>query len=573
MKVEIFSLSSITKSSKRPEFIHILAIIVIWIICIIVVNPIGDFPLNDDWAYGKVVQSLLEKHYLQFPGEVAVTLITQALWGALFCLPFGFSFTALRFSTLTLGLIGILATYSLLRETGASRMLAFIGALLILTNPLYFALSNTFMTDVPFFSFSMLSFYFFVSGIKKESNIKIIIATALAGVATLTRQIGIIIPLSFGFAYIVKNGSDRKFFIKAFLPTVLVGSILIIYQTWLQLTHRIPFAYNCHISYLTDPYSLGYCHFSIYSFFCIVILTLIYLGLFLFPFLITLFPYIWSVSKKKVLTFFSLSAISIILTVILGSGTFGRRLIPLGGNVLNYYGIGPVILPDGSKYLPIAPLIFRLLITVIGIIGAALLLWYLFSIIAQLFNKHIDPEYLRNNKWVITLFLSVFIVYYIAISLTPAYVDRYQILLLPLLIAIVATIKKNIQLNIPRILTSACILMIILYGLLTVGITHDYLSLNRVRWEALRKIMKDAHLSADRINGGFEFNAWYSYDMQSQYICDKSWWWVKDIKDEYLITFGPSEGYKEIRRYPYKRWIPPGQGDVFVLREINNFKK
>jgi len=40
-------------------------------------------------------------------------LITQALWGSIFCVPAGFSFNALRFS-LTLAIVGILGVYVLL---------------------------------------------------------------------------------------------------------------------------------------------------------------------------------------------------------------------------------------------------------------------------------------------------------------------------------------------------------------------------------------------------------------------------------------------------------------------------
>ncbi len=81
-------------------------------------------------------------------------LLTHVLWGSLFCIPFGFSFTALRFSTLTLGLIGILGTYFLLREVKSDRYIAFMGAMLLASNPIYVALSNTFMTDVPFTAFT-----------------------------------------------------------------------------------------------------------------------------------------------------------------------------------------------------------------------------------------------------------------------------------------------------------------------------------------------------------------------------------------------------------------------------------
>ena len=69
----------------------------IWICMILLANPIGDFPLNDDWAYGYSVQHLLQHGELRFSDWTATNLLGQVVWGALFCLPLGFSFTALRY--------------------------------------------------------------------------------------------------------------------------------------------------------------------------------------------------------------------------------------------------------------------------------------------------------------------------------------------------------------------------------------------------------------------------------------------------------------------------------------------
>ncbi|NJL76364.1 MAG: hypothetical protein HC892_16445 [Saprospiraceae bacterium] len=42
----------------------------------------------------------------------SMTLLSQVIWGWLFTLPFGFSFTALRIASLVAGWIGILTTYN-----------------------------------------------------------------------------------------------------------------------------------------------------------------------------------------------------------------------------------------------------------------------------------------------------------------------------------------------------------------------------------------------------------------------------------------------------------------------------
>src|SRR5712664_3532824 len=86
----------------------ILLIIVIWLLAVVLIHPQGNFPLSDDWAYGGAVKSLLDSGSVKLPDWCAPNLIAQMFWGALFCLPTGFSFTALRVSTLVLGLLGVL---------------------------------------------------------------------------------------------------------------------------------------------------------------------------------------------------------------------------------------------------------------------------------------------------------------------------------------------------------------------------------------------------------------------------------------------------------------------------------
>ena len=88
----------------RSDNINLLTIVVIWIAMAALVNPVGDFPLIDDWVYAFAVKSVLETGHFQFlPFSSSANVGPQVYWGALFCLPFGFSFTALRVSTLTLG--------------------------------------------------------------------------------------------------------------------------------------------------------------------------------------------------------------------------------------------------------------------------------------------------------------------------------------------------------------------------------------------------------------------------------------------------------------------------------------
>jgi hypothetical protein len=98
------------------------------------------------------------------------------------------------------------------------------------------------------------------------------------------------------------------------------------------------------------------------------------------------------------------------------------------------------------------------------------------------------------------------------------------------------------------------------YAVFAVGATHDYLSWNRARGTAIEDLITKAKVSPLDIDGGYEVNCWYMLDfsmiLQINYSADKSWWVYNDT---YIVSFAEVPGVRNIRRYPYKRWIPAAE--------------
>src|SRR5205807_2015202 len=92
----------------------------------------------------------------------------QVYWGALFCVPSGFSFTALRVSTLVLGLVAVIGLYALSFTVWRDRRLASLAAAALMVNPIFFALANTFMTDVPYLASCIVSLVLLVCGLRDD---------------------------------------------------------------------------------------------------------------------------------------------------------------------------------------------------------------------------------------------------------------------------------------------------------------------------------------------------------------------------------------------------------------------
>jgi len=100
-------------STRRFIIIDLFLLTTLWLAAIIVVNPLGDFPLNDDWSYAIAVQRMLETGDFRPLGWTSSALITQTIWGTTFCTIFGYSFEVLRGATLAVSLLGVFTIYLL----------------------------------------------------------------------------------------------------------------------------------------------------------------------------------------------------------------------------------------------------------------------------------------------------------------------------------------------------------------------------------------------------------------------------------------------------------------------------
>src|SRR5258708_2833540 len=87
----------------------------------VLLRPFQNVPFVDDWAYAWPVEHLLQTGEMRILDWSTSINVAQVLWGALFSIPFGFSFTALRISTFVLAIGGLCGFYLLLRELSTNR--------------------------------------------------------------------------------------------------------------------------------------------------------------------------------------------------------------------------------------------------------------------------------------------------------------------------------------------------------------------------------------------------------------------------------------------------------------------
>jgi len=313
----------------------------IWVASLFVVNPLGDFPLNDDWSFGLAVKHLLQTGDFRPAGWTSMPLITQTLWGALFCLPGGFSFNALRFSTLVLSLCSLLTVYLLVRQVHPWRLLAAIAALTVAFNPIYYALSNTFMTDVPFTAPLLAAAFFFSRYLQGDSDFALLCGLACALAATLCRQLGLAVPMAFAVCLLWNRGLAGRWVIRALVPLAVCLGALLTFQHWLKGTGRLPALYSLQngelLSALCTPKRLvpGLAkHIGT---------ALLYLGWFSLPVMVLVLPAAAAVRRGR-RVFMIAGGVFILCSIIVLVLTRGP--MPTAGNIVLAQGIGPLSLRD-----------------------------------------------------------------------------------------------------------------------------------------------------------------------------------------------------------------------------------
>jgi len=557
----------------RSDIPVIAAISIFWMMAVMLADPSGNFPLNDDWNYARTVKWLLEEGRWGLTCWSCATLVSQALWGALVCKIFGFSFETLRLSALALGLFGIVATYFLLRELRADRFLAFIGALVLATNPLYFNLAHTFMSDVPFLTATLWACLFLVKTLKEDRTGDLILGAVFSLVSVMSRQLGMVIPVSFAASYLAKSGPSLRSLPRAFFPLAVSAACLVPYLAWIKLAVGLPECFKVWNIQLASMLQSG---FFKYSYYCLANATIvfIYLGVMALPFLVAVAPRLWKTLERREQIFLTLLILEVVL--IAGVGLAVKQLLmPLSSNIIFNIGLGPVLLPHAGSLIPAhwpkAPLSVWITVTILGVVAGSALLGFLILLSLRFAAAKWRPAQPQRD-WQLLFLLYIFVLYTLQLACLGL-IDRYLLFLIPgVMAALVAfsgssSLEKIETWKLPHM--AIAMALVLGFGIFSIAGTHDYLSWNRARWQALSDLTDRDGVSPMQINGGWEFNGWYSYEAKYR---DKLNFLSGDLSHEnqYLVTIGPVPGYDEIRRFRFRRWLPPGNGDIFVLRKAGN---
>src|SRR3989344_5113658 len=176
--------------------LKLILILSLYIILVLIINPKGNFPINDDWIFYRQVEAFSSGQF-RINSLIDPSFISQGIVALFWSKIFGLSFYSLRLLSILFTLVFAFFTYRNLEMLKIKEHLARVIILLLLFNPIILNSSMTFMTEIYFLAFISISIFFFLKYFQKYSNFSLVIASIFSGFALLTRQTGIVLFISF----------------------------------------------------------------------------------------------------------------------------------------------------------------------------------------------------------------------------------------------------------------------------------------------------------------------------------------------------------------------------------------
>jgi len=445
--------------SKRPVYI----VIAVYIITILLINPWGNFLVNDDFYYLNQIKAfrlgILKKSALISP-----TFILQGYLGLIWSYIFGLSYVSLRVLTIIVSILCLIFLDKALLQLNVNKEIRTLTLFLICFNPYFFASSLTFMTENYFLLLVLLSFYFFLKFISSNKNKYLLYSSIAGGLSIMIRQYGAVLLVAYLVFYLTTNKKiDYRKIIYLLIPYIVLGYLGVFYPKFESIHYPKSF-----------DISLFFTNFESFFFRIKNISYLSYIGYFLIPFSIPTF------FGRKIKT----KILSLPVALILTHNIFNRNVFEVG-NIFYLEGLYAktainirISILNNTAF----KLFLSLLISISVINIVLVLIKNLYDYLKKIQSSNITK--IEGQKGLTLLLLLGF---YLIVMVTDRVYDRYLLNFFVFLLIFCAIYmdRANFKIRFPTYAFS--ILLIIISFLLT----FDYYRQTDLKWKLSEKVEKE----------------------------------------------------------------------------------
>ncbi len=557
------------------------------LLCALISRPYAEMGISDDGAYILMARHLAATGHIAYNGWAAPMLGWQLYLGAAFIKLFGFSYTAVRMSTL---LVAISTAWLLQRTlvlTGITERNATIGTLALVLSPLYFMLSVTYMNDIFGLFAVVLCLYGCLRALQASTDRSTIawlcfaaLTNAVCGTSRQIAWLGILVmvPSTLWLLRARRLNPDRVL-LAGSAATLASASFIFACMHWLaQQPYTIPEHLIVHRG---EEFNI------LSSFFH----TSLELPLLLLPVVLLFLPKVRRNIRCsiQVAAVASLACILIPLALHHWRPTLSNPLLEpyLGDWITRYGGYSTV---DIAGKLPVfLHTGMRVVLTVASLGGLLGLIVFLLhpSKVSSGTDNTLYPGW-RQLGILLAPFATVYTLILIPRAAAFGIIDRY---LLPLLVVALLCLVRYYQERIQPRLPFAAILMVAITAIYSMTIVHNMFAFYRARVDLATELRADG-VPDTSISYGWEYDhetelqhanhlndprirvpagAYVPVVQPSSGICRIPWFYeVPHIHPLYRASFDPNACYGPAPFAPvhYSRWPSRTPGTLYVVRYL-----
>jgi hypothetical protein len=577
--------------SRSPLALVLAAWSLAWAAIMVAVPPSGqEFPLNDDWAFARSAFALARGDGIHYYGWSSMPLWGMWLWAWPFVKAFGESHVGLRLSTLALTLAGLVSFNDLLKQQRVRPHRAALAVALVAFNPLCFLLQGTFMSDMPALALSLVALALMNRAIRGRSVWLMFCAGLVGTAAATTRQnasvLGVVAALLVATDPVLRR--RPAWWVLAVVPLATgLGA-----HWWLSQRNDV----RALAASMPDPENLLLVPFACAHWLGVAVLPLIALE----PRLKS--PTGCTRSRPAGGTYRAGWVAAGIM--LLGAGYWAWMpdfsaygcWYPYVENMVSPWGAFAGSLSDplmpGHRPVVLGTEI-RFVLTIAGCIGAG---WWISKVIStplvapltllsppgggegkvptesasmpaespsceEKTDRGMNGLDWWNPLGLYTLAQLPFF------FLTPDVYDRYFLVLLPGLVAFVLP-----RASLTRWHELLAWSFIVLSGLFSISLMHDWLAWNSARWSLGRPATLEV-APAEDIEGGVEWDAWYASapgasrlpQRQAGLALPFTRRWFPQVSGRYAISFSTYPRTRVVRQTSYRSWLMGRDLPLYLL--------
>ncbi len=570
--------ASLTTDTRGYGVVAVVTLLVI-AASFAVVFPLGEYAIDDDWAYVRAREPLQYEGRLESLQRNPMSLVGHLAWGWLFTSVFGFSFTVTKLSVVAAFVIECGVFLALLRHFAVPARLAGLAMAALVFDPLHFFHAFQFTTDVPAIMWALLALWLYaraLDGTSRSTTGTLLLASTCAGLAFLVRQSGAMVALAVVASLLVSDRrrlASPRFLLAAFGP---VAVTIAIFTWWYHTVHGPTRAYidlqSAVWTWVTHPVASEVAR----ALFVIPI----YVGLFALPLTLGVLPTATSLGRRQRALLLVLGVLGGVALLVLGlyAGEvfpyLRNKVTPFGYMRPNEFILGnrPVLWPLGTA-------------SVLGGLGLLSALALAASAL-QLPNVLREPG--RRGRWLLLTFVVGQIAY--GVVTWPIIFDRHLLMLVPSAILLYCVLVRDVA--VVRVSIFGVLLAPLAFA--SVAGTHDIHAIARTAFRVGEEVVGSG-VSPRKVDAGYAFDGWYVFEGQREgagRATPEDPWWVRrlirTLDADYVVSLTPSIEFdagmarvsgpdrellltprlgdrQVVRSYPYRTLWPYGEARLYLL--------